>query len=169
MYKGSQPTDGGNFLFTESEKNDFLTKEPKAAKYIKPLISAHEFINGEKRYCLWLVDVEPNELKQMPNVLKRIEGVRKMRLASSKKQTQDWANKPTLFTENRQPETNYILIPSHSSENRNYIPIGFMTKDDILNNSCLSVPNATLYNFGILTSAMHMAWVKATCGRLESR
>jgi len=169
MFKGSQPTDGGNFLFTEEEKNDFLIKEPKAEKFIKQLISAHEFINAEKRYCLWLVDAEPNELKQMPYLLNRIEGVRQMRLKSSKQATVKWASQPTLFTENRQPKDNYILIPSHSSENRNYIPLGFMTKDDILNNSCLSVPNATLFHFGVLTSLMHMTWVKSICGRLESR
>jgi hypothetical protein len=168
MFKGSQPTDGGNFLFSESEKNDFLEKEPKAIKFIKPLISAHEFINGEKRHCLWLVDAEPNEIKQMPYVLSRIDGVRQMRLKSTKQATVNWANQPTLFTENRQPKDNYILIPSDSSENRKYIPIGFMTKDDILNNSCLSVPNATLYHFGMLTSTMHMAWVKTTCGRIKS-
>lgn len=168
MYKGSQPTDGGNFLFTEEEKNDFVAKEPMATKYIKPLISAHEFLNGHKRYCLWLVDAEPSELKRMPHVLNRIEGVRQMRLKSTKQATVKWANQPTLFTENRQPKDNYILVPSHSSENRNYIPIGFMTKDDILNNSCLSVPNATLYHFGILTSIMHMTWVKNQCGRIKS-
>ncbi|MBP7965493.1 MAG: class I SAM-dependent DNA methyltransferase, partial [Paludibacteraceae bacterium] len=169
MFKGSQPTDGGNFLFTEEEKNDFLIKEPKAEKFIKQLISAHEFINGEKRFCLWLVDAEPSELKQMPYLLNRIDGVKQMRLKSSKQATVKWANQPTLFTENRQPKDNYILIPSHSSENRKYIPLGFMTKDDILNNSCLSVPNATLFHFGVLTSSMHMTWVKSICGRLESR
>jgi hypothetical protein len=159
MFKGSQPTDGGNFLFTEEGKNEFLSKEPKASKYIKSLISAHEFINGEKRYCLWLIDAEPSELKQMPHLLNRIEGVRQMRLKSSKQATVKWASQPTLFTESRQPKGNYILIPSHSSENRNYIPIGFMTKSDILNNSCLSVPNGGLFHFGVLTSMMHMAWV----------
>ena len=169
MFKGSQPTDGGNFLFTEEEKNEFLKKESRAKKFIKPLISANEFINGEKRYCLWLVGAEPNELKQMPLLLKRIAAVKQMRLNSSKRATVEWAKHPTLFTENRQPRSDYILIPSHSSENRNYIPIGFMSKDDILNNSCLSIPDATLFHYGILTSAMHMAWVKYVCGRLESR
>lgn len=169
MFKGSQPTDGGNFLFTEEEKNDFLKKEPRAKKFIKPLISAHEFINGEKRYCLWLIDAEPSELKQMPFLLNRIAAVKQTRLKSSKRATVEWAKNPALFTENRQPTSDYILIPSHSSENRTYIPIGFMSKDDILNNSCLSVPDATLFHFGILTSAMHMAWVKSVCGRLESR
>jgi hypothetical protein len=169
MFKGSQPTDNGNFLFSEEEKIEFLEKEPKAIKYIKPLISAHEFLNGFKRYCLWLVDAEPSDLKQMPYILSRIDGVRQMRLKSTKQATVNWASQPTLFTENRQPKENYILVPSHSSENRNYIPIGFMTKDDILNNSCLSVPNANLYHFGVMTSKMHMAWVKSISGRLESR
>jgi hypothetical protein len=125
MFKGSQPTDGGNFLFTEEEKNEFLVKEPKSEKYIKPLISAHEFLNGHKRYCLWLVDAEPSELKQMPNLLERIEGVRQMRLKSTKQATVKWANQPTLFTENRQPKDNYVLIPRHTSDGRKYIPMGF--------------------------------------------
>ncbi len=168
MFKGSQPTDGGNFLFTEEEKNEFISKEPKAVKYLKSLISAQEFINGEKRYCIWLVDAKPDELKQMPHLLNRIEAVRQMRLKSSKQATVQWASKPTLFTENRQPYTDYILVPSHSSENRNFIPMGFMTKNDILNNSCFSIPTATLFHFGILTSSMHMAWVKYVCGRIKS-
>jgi hypothetical protein len=168
MFKGSQPTDGGNFLFTEEEKNEFLQKESRAAKYIKPLISAHEFINGHKRYCLWLVDADPSELKSLPLVLERIEEVRKMRLKSSKPATVKWANQPTLFTENRQPKEDYILVPSHSSENRNYIPLGFMTKDDVVNNSCLSVPNASLFHFGVMSSLMHISWIKAVCGRIKS-
>lgn len=167
--KGSQPTDGGYFLFTESEKVDFLKEQPDAEKYIKSLISAHEFINGEQRFCLWLVGANPKEIKQMPLVIERINGVRNMRLKSTKQATIKWAEKPMLFTENRQPEHDYILIPSHSSENRNFIPLGFMSKDDILNNSCLAVPKATLFHFGILHSTMHMAWVKTVCGRLESR
>jgi len=131
-------------------------------------ISAQEFIHGTKRNCLWLVDADPTEIKQMPLLVKRIDGVRQMRLKSSKQATVKWASQPMLFTENRQPNDNHILIPSHSSENRNYIPIGFMTKDDILNNSCLSIPNAKLFHFGVLQSTMHMAWVKSTCGRLKS-
>jgi len=168
MFKGSQPTDGGNFLLTDIKKEQFLIEEPKASKYVKPFISAYEFINGEKRWCLWLIDVSPSELKQMPNVLERVEGVKQMRLKSTKLPTVKWADFPTRFTENRQPKTNYILVPSHSSENRKYIPIGFMTPDDILNNSCFSVPNASVYHFGILTSLMHMIWVKYTCGRIKS-
>src|SRR5690606_19670695 len=149
------PTDGGNLLFSESEKNDFLKLEPKAKKYIKPFISAHEFIHGENRFCLWLVNAEPSELRQMPHLLKRIESVRQMRLKSTKKATVKWASQPTLFTENRQPEKNYILIPRHSSENRIYIPMGFFSPNEIVDDSCLAIPNATLYHFGILESKIH--------------
>lgn len=168
MYKGSQPTDGGNFLFTEEEKNDFLIEEPLAIKYIKPLISAHEFLNGLKRYCLWLVDAEPSELKQMPLVLKRIEGVRQMRIKSTKEATIKWASRPTLFTENRQPKGDYVLIPRHSSENRKYIPMGFFDESSIASDSCLFIEGAKLYHFGVLMSTMHMTWVKHICGRLKS-
>lgn len=169
MFKGSQPTDGGHLLFDETEYKEFIKIEPKAKKYIKPFISADEFINGETRYCLWLVDIDPSELKSMPNVLTRLDAVRKMRLASTKEATRRWAEKPMLFTENRQPKQNYILVPSHSSENRKYIPFAFLDKNYILNNSSFSIPNATLYHFGILTSLMHIVWVRYTCGRLESR
>jgi hypothetical protein len=168
MLKGSQPTDGGNFLFTEEEKNEFMMIEPKANKYIKPLISAHEFINGQNRFCLWLVDADPRELKNMPHVLKRIEGVREMRLKSTKQATVKWANQPMLFTENRQPKSEYILIPRHSSENRKYIPMGFFDENSIVSDSCLFIAGAQLYHFGILMSAMHMAWVKYVCGRIKS-
>lgn len=168
MQKGSQPTDGGNFLFTEHEMLEFVRLEPSAQKFIKPLISAHEFINGEKRFCLWLVDANPTEIKKLPHLMQRIEGVRQMRLKSTKAATVAWANQPTLFTENRQPRSNYILIPSHSSENRKYIPISFQKEDEILNNSCLSIESESLYNFGVITSVMHMSWVKTVCGRLKS-
>ena len=142
MFKGSQPTDGGHLLFTEVEKNSFLIKEPNALKFIKPFISAHEFIHGEMRYCLWLVDAEPNELKQMPSLLNRIEEVKQMRLRSTKQATIKWANQPMLFTENRQPKCDYILIPRHTSENRKYIPIGTYDKNSIAADSCLIIPNA---------------------------
>jgi hypothetical protein len=116
-----------------------------------------------------LTEIQPNELRALHHVQKRVEQVRQMRLKSTKAATVKWAEVPYLFTENRQPKTDYILVPSHSSEIRRYIPIGYMTKDDILNNSCFSIPEATRYEFGILTSLMHMTWVRYTCGRLESR
>jgi len=169
MVKGSQPTDGGNLLLSEEEKNELILKNPIAEKYIKPLISAHEFLNGKNRFCLWLKDVLPSDLKQMPVVLERVSKVKAMRLSSNKLATQKWADYPTLFTEDRQPNNDYILMPSHSSEKRKYIPIALMTKSDILNNSCFAIPNSTPFEFGVVTSIMHMAWVKYTCGRLESR
>lgn len=168
MNKGSQPTDGGNLLFTNEEKNEFIKIEPLAEKWIKPFISAREYLNNKKRWCLWLKGISPNELKKMPNVLKRIEEVKKMRLSSKKEATRKWADFPYLFSEDRQPNTNYILVPSHSSENRKYIPFGFFTKEDILNNSCFSIPDGNLYYFGIIASQMHMTWVKYTCGRIKS-
>lgn len=164
---GSKPAEGGNLIFSNDAKEEFLRIEPEAEKFIKPLLSAREFLNGQKRWCLWLKEISPNELKQMPKVLERVKAVKEMRLASRKAPTREWANFPTLFTEDRQPDSDYILIPSHSSEFRNYIPIGFLTKENILNNSCFSLPNATLYHFGILTSEIHMTWVKYVCGRIK--
>ena len=168
MSFGNMPLDGGNLLLTDEEKNDFILKEPKAEKFIKPLISAYEFLNGEKRWCLWLVDAEPNELKQLPEVLKRVEAVRKFRLDSVAPSTQKFASTPTLFRDRNQPNT-FIVIPRVSSENRKYIPIGFFDKNSIVSDTCMSVPNSNIYHFGVLMSTMHMAWVKTVCGRLESR
>jgi hypothetical protein len=166
--KGSQPTDGGNLIFTDNEKEEFLKLEPKAEKFIRPLLGAHEFLNNETRWCLWLVDANPTELKQLPLVMERIESVKKFRLASPKIPTQKKAATPTLFTEIRQPSTDFLLIPSHSSENRQYIPFGFFSSNIITTNANLVVPNATLYHFGILTSKMHMDWVRYVCGRIKS-
>tara|TARA_B110000259_G_C14016107_1_gene401378 strand:- start:45 stop:2753 length:2709 start_codon:yes stop_codon:yes gene_type:complete len=165
---GSMPNDGGNFLFTDEEKVIFLKLEPNSAKFFKPLISAREFLNGKKRWCLWLKDIKPNELRVLKEVQNRIENVKNLRLSSSRKATQKLAAFPTLFGEIRQPESNYILIPLHSSEKRKYIPMGFKSKDDIANNSTSVVANAGLYDFGVLQSKMHMAWVKYTCGRIKS-
>jgi len=168
MIKGSQPTDDGNLLLTEKEKKEFVKLEPNSKKYIRRFISAHEFLNGENRWCLWLVNVKPEELKKMPQVLKRIEAVKKFRLKSAKIATIKWADTPTLFTENRQPIENYLIIPRHSSENRKYIPLDFADKDVIISDSCASLPKASFYHFGVLSSQMHMAWVKAICGRIKS-
>lgn len=168
MSFGNMPLDGGHLLLTDEEKKEFLKREPDAKKFIKPLISAFEFLNGEKRWCLWLVNAEPSELKRLPEVLKRVELVKKFRLASVAPSTQKFSTSPTLFRDRNQPST-YILVPSTTSENRKYIPVGFFGKNDIANNSCHIVPNGTLFHFGILTSKMHMAWVRSICGRLESR
>jgi len=164
---GSMPNDGGNLLFTDNEKNEFLELEPRAEKFIKPLISANEFINGKLRWCLWLVDATPNELRNLPEVKKRISLVREVRSRSTRAATRRLADSPALFAENRQPETDYILIPLHSSENRKYIPIGFLDKDSIANNSCSVIATSDLYYFGVLMSKMHMIWVKYVCGRIK--
>ncbi len=165
---GSMPNDGGNFLFTPEEKDAFLQNEPKAEPFMKELISAKEYLNGEKRYCLWLKDADPTALKKLPKVLERIENVRKLRSESKRKETKELAKFPTLFGEIRQPETNYVFIPLTSSENREYIPMSFFNPDFITNNTASLVPNATPYHFGVLQSEMHMVWVKYVCGRLKS-
>ncbi len=165
---GSMPNDGGHYLFTDDEKVEFLKIEPKAEPYIKPMLSAREFLNNQKRWCLWLVGISPGELRQLKEVSKRVDEVRKLRESSTREATQKLAGFPALFGENRQPETDYILIPRVSSENRKYIPFGFFSKDIIAGDTCLTIPTATLYDFGMLTSEMHMAWVKYTCGRLKS-
>lgn len=168
MFKGSQPTDGGNLILTEPEKVDFLQKEPSAAKFLRPFIGSDEFINGNYRWCLWLKNADSADLRKMPLVSERIDAVRKMRLASPKVATQKWAQFPTLFTEERQPDTDYLLIPSVSSENRKYIPIGYLDRTIVVSNLAFALPNASLFLFGVVSSEMHMAWVKYTCGRLKS-
>ena len=165
---GSMPNDGGNFLFTTEEKNTFVKREPNSEFFFKPLLSAHEFLNGEKRWCLWLKNVIPGDLKSSKLVLERVENVRKLRLKSTRQATQRLAVFPTLFGEDRQPQSEYILIPLHSSENRNYIPMGFFDEKSIVSNSCSFISNAKLYHFGILMSNFHMTWVKNICGRIKS-
>jgi hypothetical protein len=169
MYKGSQATDGGNLLMTDLEKEELVKSEPNAEIFIRPFLGSDEFINGIKRWCLWLVNVPPNELRALPKVMERIEKVRQMRLKSTKPSTVKWAQFPTLFTENRQPTSDYLLIPGVSSENRKYIPIGFMPSQTIASDLTRTVPNASLFHFGMLACEMHMTWVRYTCGRLESR
>jgi hypothetical protein len=132
------PNDGGFLLLTDAEKTDLLKKESQAAKFVFPFFSAKEFINNEKRWCLWMVGITPLELKSLPELEKRVANVKKIRESSSRKTTKELADFPTLFGEIRQPKSRYILIPRHSSENRNYIPFGFFSKDDIVADSCLA-------------------------------
>ncbi|KGK86568.1 DNA methyltransferase [Clostridium sp. HMP27] len=165
---GNMPNDDGNFLFTNKEKEEFLNKEPEAEKFIRPFISAKEFLNGEKRWCLWLNDCNPQDIKQLPEVMKRIEKVKDYRLKSKRKATKTLAEYPYLFGEIRQPNNDFIVIPRHSSENRKYIPIAFLNKDNIVGDSCCIIKNVTLYHFGVLTSLMHMTWIKYVCGRIKS-
>ncbi|SHJ67572.1 Type II restriction/modification system, DNA methylase subunit YeeA [Hymenobacter daecheongensis DSM 21074] len=168
MIKGSQPTDGGNLLMSDAEKEELVAKEPQAAAFIKPLLGAREFLYNEPRWCLWLKGAGPSELKSMPLVRERIQRVKEMRLASTKESTRKWANFPQLFTEDRQPDSDYLLIPGVTSENRKYIPVGFMSKEIIATDLCRTIPNATPYLFGVFTSQMHMAWMRQICGRLKS-
>jgi len=168
MVYGSKPTDGGNLLFTKEEKDAFLKIEPNAEPYIRPFISAHEFLHGKERFCLWLAEIEPMELKKLPHVRKRLEAVREMRLASKKEATRMLAETPGLFEFSAQPDTGYIMVPRHSSENRKYIPFGFFEPINVAADSCSIIPGGSIYHFGILTSAMHMAWVRSVCGRIKS-
>jgi hypothetical protein len=168
MIKGSQPTDGGHLVLNESEKIELLKRDPFSEKYIRPYMGASDYINNNKRWCLWLVGCSPKELKQMPSILERIENVKKSRLSSKKKATRVKANIPMVFTEIRQPTIDYLLVPVVSSEKRKYIPIGFVDKDVIANTNAQMIPNATLYHFGVLCSSVHMYWMKTVCGRMKS-
>jgi len=166
---GSKPTDGGHLLIDDVDLSNFLEENPSARKFIHRLIGSEEFINGITRWCLWLKDASPRELRTIEGIRIRVEAVRKFRLASKKEPTREKADEPALFAEIRQPDTAYLLIPSVSSETRIYVPLGFISSDVIANNLVMFVPDATTYHFGILSSAMHMAWMRQVCGRLESR
>lgn len=168
---GSMPNDGGNLLLSDDEKSSFLNlmEAPEAEGFIRQFVGADEFINNIPRWCLWLKDASPEVLRKLPKVLERVEKVRLHRDASNRLSTRLLAETPTLFGENRQPDTQYLLLPGVSSENRQYIPIGFIDPKVIASNATLVIPDATLYHFGVLTSLMHMTWVRHVCGRLESR
>lgn len=165
---GNKPIDGGHYLFTEDEMVEFVKKEPKAKQYFKKWLGSKEFINGYFRYCLWLGECSPKELRSMPECLKRVEAVKRFRLESTSAGTRKLAANPTHFHVENMPRTNYILIPEVSSERRRYVPMGFMTPEVLCSNLVKIVPDATLYHFGILTSNVHMAWMRAVCGRLKS-
>ncbi len=167
---GNMPNDGGNLIIEENELDSFIKKEPNAKKFIRQFLGADEYINSKKRYCLWLKNTNPAELVKLPLVMERVKKVREMRLSSKRAATKKLAESPWLFGEIRQGESgSYILIPSTSSEKRKYIPMGFFGCEVIASNANLMVPNASLYDFGILTSSVHMAWMRAVCGRLEMR
>ena len=166
---GNQLIDDGNYLFTEEEKNEFIKKEPKAKKYFHLIYGSEEYINNKIRYCLYLGECSPAELKSMPLCLERVENVKKFRLASKRTATLKLADRPTHFGTEKILKSNYLIIPSTSSENRRYIPIGFLTPYNFVTHAAQVIPNATLYHFGILTSNVHMAWMRVVCGRLEMR
>ena len=169
LSKGSQPTDGGNLILSEDERTALIKKYPAAAELIRQYMGADEFINNGKRFCLWLVDAPPAKLRQMPEIMERINAVAQFRAKSPTKSVQADARRPAVFTQIRQPDNDYLVIPEVSSERRFYIPIGYNDKSIIASNKLYVLPNATPYLFGILTSGMHMAWMRQVAGRLESR
>lgn len=166
MTSGNRPADGGHLIIEENEYQDFLDNEPKAIPYIKRLSGATEFINNKKRWCLWLVGVSPAELRKMPKVMERIELCKADRLTGADDRKK-LAETPALFRETKNPDT-AIVVPRHSSENRRYIPFGFIGKDMILTDAAMCIPEAGVYEFGVLESNIHMAWVRAVCGRIKS-
>ena len=167
MRKVNQPTDGGNLIIEKDDYDSFVSREPEAKKYIRKLIGAREFINNIPRYCLWLVNITPAEIRKMPLVMKRIEAVKEMRLASNDAGTRKLACTPHLFRETVNPDSS-VVVPRVSSERRKYVPMGFIGKDIIVTDAILLIPDASRYHFGILESNVHMAWMRAVCGRLKS-
>ena len=165
---GNKPIDGGFYLFEKEEMEDFIKKEPSSKKYFRLWYGSREFINQKPRYCLWLGECTPAELKAMPHCMERVKAVREYRLASPSAGTVKLADKPTRFHVENMPKGNYIVIPKVSSENRKYVPMGLMSPDMLCSDLVFIVPNATAYHLGVLTSNVHMAWVRAVCGRLKS-
>ncbi len=167
IFKGNQPTDGGYLIMSEDEKNDYLIKEPKGVKFIKRLVSGREYLNGINRYCFWIVD-SFNDIRELPILQERIKKCKEVRMNSSFADTRKLAERPFQFRDLKNPDT-FIVIPATTSENRKYIPFAFLNKEYIPSNSVYIISNANSFHFGVLMSKMHMAWVKAVCGRLESR
>ena len=166
---GNKPVDGSFLLLTDAQKDEYVEKEPDGAKYIRPLVSAKEFLHNQKRWCFWLIDISPSEIQKLPLLMGRIANVRKFRLSSKKEPTRRLAEQPYLFAENRQPHSRYIAIPRHTSEHRRYIPMWICDSNAIVHDSMNMIGNAKLYHFGVLQSIMHMAWIRQICGRLEGR
>ena len=169
MTKGSQPTDGGHLFLTSEEKDDIISTYPEASCFIKPFVGATEFINSKPRYCLWLKGVSPSVYRNIKVITDRLKAVSEMRANSPTASVRKDAQTPMLFTQIRQPEKEYIIIPRHSSENRQYIPIGFMSPDVICGDANYMIPDASLFIFGVLESNIHMEWMRVVAGRLEMR
>ena len=167
MITGNRPADGGNLIIEAEDYSEFIKQEPSSKPYIKKLLGAAEFINNKERWCLWLVGVSPAELRRMPLVMKRVHACKEDREKAPDEGRRKLAATPHLFREQLNPET-YIIVPSVSSERRRYVPMGFMKADTIPTNLVLIIPDATLYHFGVLESNVHMAWMRAVCGRLKS-
>ncbi len=169
MMEGNALIDDGHFMLTHEEAEAMIEAYPLSKKWIRQILSGEDFINGRSRQCLWLATAAPAELRQCTGVMHRVEKVKNFRKQSNRLATQKLADTPTLFGEVRQPQSQYLFVPKTSSERREYVPIGFVSSDVIINNTSLFVDQATPFHFGILSSTMHNAWMRATCGRLESR
>ena len=169
MIYGSEPREGGFLLLNEDEKNELVIETPVVSQYIKRFVSADDYINNKVRYCLWLEDADISIIRKSKIIMERLKCCKEFRENSKQKQAHDAANTPGLFASPRQPKTDYLLIPVVSSENRKYIPIGYVNKDIIASNACFTISNSSLYTFGIITSNVHMAWMRTVCGRLEMR
>ena len=168
MTTGNRPADGGHLIIEADDYDEFIAKEPGAIPYIKKLVGSAEFINNKKRWCLWLVGISPAELRKMPLVLQRVEACKADRENAPDAGRRKLAERPTQFREINNPDA-FIVVPAVSSERRRYVPIGFLNKDTIATNLVITIPDANLYHFGVLTSNVHMAWMRAVCGRLEMR
>jgi hypothetical protein len=168
MSKGSSPTDDGNFMLTQEERDSLLAQDKALKDLIRPYTGAREYLHNIPRYCIWLQGVTPAKYNHSKEITGRLERIKKFRSKSKRTATHKFAEYPGLFVENRQPNTDYIIIPRHSSENRPYIPIGFLHSDTIAGDATSFIPDATLYEFGIITSVMHMAWMRYVCGRIKS-
>jgi hypothetical protein len=165
---GSKPTDNGGLIFSASERAEGISAEPTLAAYLRPLIGAHDFLSGINRYCLWLPEAHPKTLKASKIIQNRMDIVRKFRIASSKKTTREDARRSWEFSEIRHVEGPFIAIPAHTSERRDYVPFAFFSSNEITHNSCFAVRNAAISDFAILTSSMHMAWMRTIGGKLKS-
>ena len=168
MVYGNKPTDGGFLFLSPEERDELLKREPGTEKFIRQIYGATEYSNNKARYCLWLVGASPSELRKSPFIMERVEQVRQFRLNSTKAATQRSADTPTLFQEIRHPDSEYIIIPRHSSETRRYIPFGFVQPQIVVNDAVQIIPDAKIYHFGIMMSNVHMAWTRAVCGRIKS-
>ena len=170
MNFGNQPRDGGFLIVSETERDELLIREPALSKWLRLYVGADEFIKGKKRWCLWLKTASPTDIKHSKTLYEKVNAVREFRLASKAKTTNGYARVPHLFAQITQPDdVDYVIVPRVSSERRRYVPMGFLTANNISSDAVQIIPHATLYHFGILTSNVHMAWMRTVCGRLEMR
>jgi hypothetical protein len=165
---GNKPIDDGNYLFTTDERDAFIAQEPGSAKWFRRWLGADEFLNGYERWCLWLGDCPPGELRAMPLAMKRVQAVKVFRLASKSPPTQKLGQTPTRFHVHNMPSSDYLVFPRHSSESRNFVPLGFVEPSNLTGDACLMTKEASPFHFGVLSSSMHNAWIRYTCGRIKS-